>query len=103
MNSLLPLITCQLYKSLHLPSNRNYGDNRMREKKKHVKEATILDVASLARVSPTTVSNMLNGRFDRMGQDTVERIQQAIEQLGYTPSQVARQLKTGHAPIIGLI
>jgi DNA-binding LacI/PurR family transcriptional regulator len=75
----------------------------MREKKKSYKEATIHDVARLARVSPTTVSNALNGRFERMGQDTVERIQQAIESLGYTPSRVARQLKTGHAPIIGLV
>ena len=75
----------------------------MREKKKNFKDATILDVANLAHVSPTTVSNVLNGRLDRMGQDTVERIQQAIEQLGYTPSRMARQLKIGHAPIIGLI
>ncbi len=79
----------------------------MREKKKSAnsssREATIQDVAHLARVSPTTVSNVLNGRLDRMGQETVERIQLAIEQLGYTPSRVARQLKTGHAPIIGLI
>ena len=79
----------------------------MREKKEssnsNSKKATILDVAHLARVSPTTVSNVLNGRLDRMGQETVERIQQTIELLGYTPSRVARQLKTGHAPIIGLI
>lgn len=75
----------------------------MNKVKKNSKEATILDVARLASVSPTTVSNVLNGRLDRMGQDTVERIHQAIEQLGYTPSRVARQLKTGHAPIIGLI
>lgn len=67
------------------------------------KEATIHDVARLARVSPSTVSNLLNGRLDRMRPGTIERIQRAIDQLGYTPSQVARQLKTGHAPIIGLI
>src|SRR5882724_271002 len=75
----------------------------MKEQKKSFKEATILDVARLAGVSPTTVSNVLNGRLERMGQDTIERIQQAIKQLEYTPSRVARQLKTGYAPIIGLI
>jgi DNA-binding LacI/PurR family transcriptional regulator len=75
----------------------------MKENKKSAKEATIQDVARLAHVSPSTVSNVLNGRLDRMGQETVERIQQAIAQLGYTPSRIARQLKTGHAPIIGLV
>lgn len=67
------------------------------------KDATIHDVARLARVSPSTVSNMLNGRLDRMRPSTIQRIQEAIDRLGYTPSLVARQLKTGHAPIIGLI
>lgn len=81
----------------------NGGGPTMSETKKKSKEATILDVARLASVSPSTVSNVLNGRLDRMGQETVVRIHQAIEQLGYTPSRVARQLKTGHAPIIGLI
>jgi DNA-binding LacI/PurR family transcriptional regulator len=64
---------------------------------------TIADVARVAKVSPSSVSNVLNGRSDRMKSSTKERIQDAIEQLGYTPNLAARQLKTGHAPIIGLI
>lgn len=67
------------------------------------REVTIHDVARLARVSPSTVSNMLNGRMDRMRPGTSERIQVAIEHLGYTPSHIARQLRTGNAAIIGLI
>lgn len=74
-----------------------------KEKKKSFREVTIQDVARLAGVSPTSVSNVLNGRFERMREETVERIQRAIKQLGYTPSLVARQLKTGYVPIIGLI
>ena len=66
-------------------------------------KATITDVAHLAGVSPSTVSNLLNGRSKRMRPATQERIYEAIEELGYTPNQAARQLKTGHAPIIGLI
>ncbi|GAB4262994.1 MAG: LacI family DNA-binding transcriptional regulator [Candidatus Promineifilaceae bacterium] len=62
-----------------------------------------MDVARLAGVSPSTVSNLLNGRSQRMRPATQERIYNAIEELGYTPNQAARQLKTGHAPIIGLI
>ena len=67
------------------------------------KEITIHDVARLARVSPSTVSNLLNGRKDRMRSGTMERVQQAIDRLGYTPSGLARQLKNGYAPIIGLV
>ncbi|GHP00210.1 LacI family transcriptional regulator [Reticulibacter mediterranei] len=75
----------------------------VKDKKKSFHEVTIQDVARLAGVSPTSVSNVLNGRLERMGKETVERIQRAIKQLGYTPSLVARQLKTGYVPIIGLI
>jgi len=64
---------------------------------------TIGDVALLAKTSPSTVSNHLNGRLDRMRPETRLRIQRAIEQLGYTPNQLARQLKTGQVPILGLI
>ncbi len=66
-------------------------------------KVTITDVAQLAGVSPSTVSNLLNGRSQRMGSGTRQRIQEAIDELGYTPNQAARQLKTGHSPIIGLI
>lgn len=66
-------------------------------------KATITDVAKLAGVSPSTVSNLLNGRSQRMRPSTKTRIQEAINELGYTPNQAARQLKTGHSPIIGLI
>lgn len=64
---------------------------------------TIRDVALLAETSPSTISNLLNGRLERMRPETVERIRSAIEQLGYRPSEIARQLKSGQAPIIGLI
>ncbi len=66
-------------------------------------KATILDVARLAEVSPSTVSNLLNGRAERMRPSTKERVQQAIAELGYKPNYAARGLKTGHAPLIGLI
>jgi DNA-binding LacI/PurR family transcriptional regulator len=64
---------------------------------------TITDVAQLAGVSPSTVSNLLNGRSQRMRPSTQERILNAIDELGYTPNQAARQLKTGYSPVIGLI
>ena len=63
----------------------------------------IRDVAALAGTSVSTVSNLLNGRPDRMRPETVRRIEEAIEQLGYRPSWAARQLKTGFAPVLGLL
>ena len=66
-------------------------------------KATINDVARLARVSTSSVSNLLNGRSQRMRAETRDRIRLAIEELGYTPNLAARQLKTGHSMIIGLI
>jgi DNA-binding LacI/PurR family transcriptional regulator len=64
---------------------------------------TIGDVARAAGVSVGTVSNVLNGRVDRMSADTRRKVQAAIESLGYVPNRVARHLKTGHASLFGLL
>ena len=66
-------------------------------------KTTIADVARRAHVSVSSVSNLLNGRSQRMRSTTRKRIQDAIEELDYTPSFAARHLKTGHSPFIGLI
>lgn len=66
-------------------------------------KSTIADVARLANVSTSSVSNVLNDRSQRMRPDTQARIVHAIHQLGYTPNLAARQLKTGLSPFIGLI
>ena len=63
----------------------------------------ISDVAQRAGVSTSTVSNVLNGRVDRMAAATLERVQDAIRELKYRPNTSARQLKTGHTPLIGLL
>lgn len=64
---------------------------------------TIQDVARVARVSATSVSNFLNGRMGEMRKETCQRIANAIKDLGYIPNSAARQLKTGKAPILGLL
>lgn len=63
-------------------------------------EATILDVARLAGVSPATVSQTLNGKRP-VNKKTKEQILQAIERLGYIPSRGASMLKSGSSRIIG--
>jgi DNA-binding LacI/PurR family transcriptional regulator len=63
----------------------------------------IVDVAELAGVSVGTVSNVINGRTDRMAPATQRRVQQAIVELGYQPNLAARFLKTGVTPLIGIL
>ncbi|AZE16955.1 Ribose operon repressor [Pseudomonas chlororaphis subsp. aureofaciens] len=64
---------------------------------------TIHDVAALAGVSVSSVSNVLNQRTDKLSADTFARVEAAILKLGYQPNRVARQLKTGHTPMLGLL
>ncbi|QBK03553.1 LacI family DNA-binding transcriptional regulator [Hylemonella gracilis] len=64
---------------------------------------TIQDVASHASVSVSTVSNVLNGRSDRMRPETLARVEAAIAALNFRPSKLAQQLKTGQTPLIGLL
>ena len=64
---------------------------------------TIADVARHAGVSVSTISNVLNGRADRMRRDTLQRVEAAISALDFRPNRAARQLKTGHTPMLGLL
>lgn len=68
-----------------------------------MKRVTIKDVAEHANVSKSTVSQFLNKRFDYMSQDTRERIEQAIKELGYQPNYIARSLKQKRTSTIGVI
>lgn len=62
----------------------------------------IRDVARLAGVSIGTVSNVLNGR-STVNEDLSRRVNDAIDKLGYVPSDTARQLSTGHSKSLGLL
>src|SRR6478736_3612746 len=64
---------------------------------------TIHEVAKQAKVSTSTVSLVLNGKLERMRPDTSERVLKAVADLGYSTNQMARALKTGFVPTIGLV
>lgn len=65
--------------------------------------ARIQQVARLAGVSVTTVSNVLNGRESRMRPETRARVEHAIKELKYTPNAIAQQLKSGKNRTMGLM
>jgi len=67
------------------------------------RRATIKDVAAVARVSISTVSNVLNNRGHAMSAETLERIQSAMRDLDYRPSSLARGLPTRHTATIGVV
>jgi DNA-binding LacI/PurR family transcriptional regulator len=68
---------------------------------RHRPVATLATVAAAAGVSRQTVSNALNSP-DLLRPDTLERVQQAIAQLGYTPNRAARNLRTRTSHLVGL-
>jgi DNA-binding LacI/PurR family transcriptional regulator len=63
--------------------------------------ATLHDVARLAEVSIKTVSNVIND-YPHIRPATRERVEAAIEQLGYQPNLSARSLRSGRTGVIGL-
>ncbi|WP_034944227.1 Mal regulon transcriptional regulator MalI [Erwinia oleae] len=66
------------------------------------KKITINDVADEAGVSVTTVSMVLSGK-GRISTATAERVNQAIEALGFVRNRSAAMLRGGESGVIGLI
>ena len=62
---------------------------------------TLADVAELAGVSRQTVSNAVNNP-DLLRPDTLHRVRDAIDRLGYSPNRAARNLRTRTSHLIGL-
>lgn len=64
---------------------------------------TIKDIAALAQTSKTTVSFYLNGKHEKMSQETKTRIAKVIEETNYKPSLVARSLNSKRTRLIGVL
>lgn len=62
---------------------------------------TLADVAERAGVSRQTVSNAVNNP-ELLRVETLTRVQQAIDELGYLPNRAARSLRTRTSQLIGL-
>jgi LacI family transcriptional regulator len=63
---------------------------------------TIVDVAREAKVSPKTVSRVIRGD-DYVSPETLERVQEVINRLGYRPNRAARSLVSNRSGVIGVV
>ncbi len=63
---------------------------------------TLRDVARQSRVSPSTVSHVLNGTRP-VSDDLRNRVSSAIQELGFEPNAMARSLKVKRSNTIGLV
>ena len=64
--------------------------------------AKLTDVAKLAGVSPTTVSRVINKK-GYLSEKTIQKVNEAMRELGYKPNNLARSLQGKSAKLIGLI
>lgn len=62
----------------------------------------ILDVAKAAQVSVATVSRVIN-EPEKVGDKTLQRVQAAIQALGYQPNASARSLRSQRSRVIGVV
>lgn len=60
-------------------------------------------VASLAEVSKSTVSRIINGVPNKASDETRTRVLAAIEKLGYTPVQAGSTLRSGRSRIVAVM
>lgn len=64
---------------------------------------TIKDIANLAQVSASTVSNVLHGRTNKVSPEVQQRVQKALQEKNYTSNMGARMLARHGSKLIGVI
>jgi LacI family transcriptional regulator len=77
------------------------GDRKV-SRPENGKRGSIRDVAARAKVSPATVSNVLN-HLDVVAPSTRLRVEKAIKELNFVRNESARQLRAGRSRTIGLV
>lgn len=63
---------------------------------------TLKEIARECNVSPTTVSNILNGK-PKVSEETKERVLESVKRLGYRPNYIAQGLRNQKTKMIGII
>lgn len=65
--------------------------------------ATIREVAKACGVSTATVSHVLNGRFERVGEETRTRVLSAMREMGYRPPPMEERQKAINTQNLGFM
>jgi LacI family transcriptional regulator len=65
--------------------------------------ASLATVAQRAGVSISTVSRIVNGQTRRASAATVERVRQAIEEVGYRPNNIGRSLRRRETRLVAML
>ena len=63
---------------------------------------TLKDIAKMCNVSPSTVSNVLNGK-NSMGDEVKQRVLEAVRETGYQPNYFARNMRMTKTGTVGII
>lgn len=63
---------------------------------------TLKEIAKECNVSPTTVSNILNGK-PKVGDDTKQKVLETVDKMGYKPNYIAQGLRRQKTRTIGII
>lgn len=64
---------------------------------------TMKHIAELCHVSIATVSKIVNGKDDDIGEETRQRVMKTIREQGYRMNSLARSMKTKNTKTLGLI
>lgn len=63
---------------------------------------TIADIARKVNVSPSTVSRIINQK-GKYTEETIDKVQEAIQELGYSPNIVAKTLRSKKSNLVGIM
>ena len=64
---------------------------------------TLKDIAQEAGTTVMTVSNVINGRYGKVSQATVDKVRAIAEKLDYVPSATARSLVARSSRLVGVL
>ncbi len=89
---------------LNAPTYLFVGTLRIMEKCVQPQNVTIRDIAQKLNLSLTTVSDVLNrGQAHRYSPKTVQKIRQAMEEMGYIPMGTAQELARTRSRRVGVV